>query len=253
MNSHSLLKRLCYWAGFSIKRLRSPRKQRKLSGQRRDPALLRGVIHAIDPYADFDASPFPLDLQGWGGESPAFKALILEVRPSLVIEVGTWKGASAITMAEAARDAGLPTQVLCIDTWLGALEFWGDQADPDRYQGLKLKYGYPSVYYQFLANVVWRGLQDRIVPFPQTSSTAALWLRLQGFGAPLIYIDGSHEEEDVYSDLTDYWDLLDRGGILFGDDYGWDGVRMAANRFAGDVGGTIERLHDKWLIRKTEP
>ena len=250
MIAQLLIKRFFYWAGYSVKRLRAPRTQKKIAAEKQNPALLRRALHATDPYSDFDPAPFPADVQGWGGESPAFKALITEVKPALVIEVGTWKGASAITMAEAARDAGLPTQVLCIDTWLGALEFWNDQNDPERYLSLKLKHGYPSVYYQFLANVARRGLQDRITPFPQTSSTAALWLRMQGFGASLIYIDGSHEEEDVYSDLTDYWELLDSGGVLLGDDYSWAGVRLAANRFAREVGGKIEHLHDKWLVRK---
>ena len=251
MNLQFFLKRILYWAGYSVKPLRTPRSQRQAAGEKRDPALLRRALHAVDPYAGFDPSPYPSDMQGWGGESPAFKALIAELKPALVIEVGTWKGASAITMAEAAREAGLPTQVLCVDTWLGALEFWNDQDDPARYQSLQLKNGYPSVYYQFLANVARRGLQDRITSFPQTSSTAAMWLRLHGFGASLIYVDGSHEEEDVYSDLLDYWEILEAGGVLLGDDYLWGGVRLAAERFAKDVGGKIEHFHDKWLLRKS--
>jgi hypothetical protein len=253
VNVELLIKRIFYRAGYSVKRLRVPRRERKAASKKKDPSLLRGRIHAVDPYVDFDPTCLPEDVQGWGGESPAFKELITELRPALVIEVGTWKGASAITMAGAAKEAGLPTHVLCVDTWLGALEFWNEQSDPDRYRSLKLKHGYPSVYYQFLANVARRGLQDRITPFPQTSSTAAMWLRMHGFTASLIYIDGSHEEEDVYSDLTDYWELLENGGVLLGDDYTWYGVKMAADRFAGEVRGKIEHLHDKWLIRKPQP
>src|SRR4029434_8614820 len=122
-------------------------------------------------------------------------------------------------MAAITRQLDLRTQVVCIDTWLGALEFWTDQTDSERYVSLGLRHGYPTVYYQFLANVCHHGLQDRIIPFPQTSSIAALWFRYYGILADLIYLDASHEEEDVYHDVCHYWELLAGNGVLFGDDY----------------------------------
>jgi len=170
------------------------------------------------------------------------------VRPNLIIEVGTWKGASALEMVRCAKSIGIHPQIVCVDTWLGALEFWGDQSDPERYQALKLRNGYPSVYFQFLANVCHAEAQDYIVPFPQTSATAALWFRQQGIQADLIYVDASHEEEDVYQDLTDYIECLRPGGILFGDDYGWDGVRLAVDRFVKEQGFKLQFLEDKWFL-----
>ncbi len=148
------------------------------------------------------------------------------------------------------RDLGLPTQIVCIDTWLGALEFWTDQADPERYLSLQLRHGYPTVYYQFLANVCHQGLQDRIIPFPQTASIAALWFRYYGITADVIYLDASHEEEDVYQDLCNYWEIVARNGVLFGDDYAWDGVRLAVNRFAKEEKKQIAFVADKWVLRK---
>ena len=172
------------------------------------------------------------------------------LKPRLIIEVGTWKGASALEMAARTRDLELNTQIVCVDTWLGALEFWTNHADPERFLSLQLRNGYPSVYYQFLANVCHRGFQDRIIPFPQTASIAALWFRQFGIKADLIYLDGSHEEEDVYQDHGNYWEILTDKGILFGDDYDWDGVRLAVERFAKEEKKKIEFLSDKWLLRK---
>ncbi|MEA3207948.1 MAG: hypothetical protein QOE70_1005 [Chthoniobacter sp.] len=246
------MKAAFYRAGYSIKKIR-PRSRPATSGdsekQAGSPDLLR-LLHRTDPYEGFDFQSHPLDLQGWGGESPAFRELISEIKPRLVIEVGSWKGASAVQMGLAIEEANLPTTILCVDTWLGALEFWLDHHDPERYQSLQLRHGYPSVYSQFLANVCHRGLQKRIVPFPQTSSIAAVWLRKQGITAELIYVDGSHEEEDVYQDLCSYWELLAGGGILFGDDYAWDGVRLAVDRFAREIGLEIRFLADKWVLKK---
>ena len=181
----------------------------------------------------------------------AFRELILEIKPRLIVEVGSWKGASALEMAAIAQGAGLPTQILCVDTWLGALEFWTDPNDSERYLSLQLKHGYPTVYYQFLANVCHKGFQDRIVPFPQTASTASLWLRYYGITPELVYIDASHEEEHVYEDLCNYWDVVADGGVLFGDDYfSWDGVRLAVDRFAKEQRKEPSFIDDKWVLSK---
>jgi hypothetical protein len=208
------------------------------------------LLHQTNPYEGFDLRCYAPDLHGWGSRSPAFRELIVQTKPRLIVEVGTWKGASALEMAAVIRELGLSTQILCIDTWLGALEFWTDQNDPERYLSLQLRHGYPTVFYQFLANVCHQGFQDRIVPFPQTASVAASWLRYYGISADMIYLDASHEEEDVYLDLFNYWDSLCANGILFGDDYSWDGVRLAVNRFANEQGRQISFIADKWILRK---
>jgi hypothetical protein len=124
------------------------------------------AIHGGNIYEGFDFQSHSEDLAGWGGDSAAFSQLIREIHPTLIIEAGSWKGASAVTMADALKTHGIDGRILCIDTWLGALEFWSDQSDPERFQALECKHGYPSVYYRFLSNVCHRGHQQRIVPFP---------------------------------------------------------------------------------------
>ncbi len=247
----SLLKRVFYRLGFSVKKLR-PISSRTVRGEKQaTQQQVRALLHAKDPYVDFDAAALPLDLQGWGSETPAFRELILAVRPQLIVEVGTWKGASAIHMAGLLAEAGMDAQILCVDTWLGALEFWTNPADAERYGSLRLKNGWPQVYFQFLANVCHRGHQTRIIPFPQTSATAALWLRYYGLTAELIYLDGSHEEEDVYGDLLGYWEVVSPGGVLFGDDWAWDGVRLAVERFARERRLKVRFIADKWVLDKS--
>lgn len=253
MNLQSLIKTACYRLGYSIKRVRPRRGPAGAAAPERGAVThgeLLAMLHKRDPYAGFDFASRPFDAHGWGSDSPAFRELILAHKPGLIIEVGSWKGGSALQMGAVLDEAALPGTILCIDTWLGALEFWTDLEDPERYGSLRLEHGWPTVYYQFLANVCHRGLQHRIVPFPQTSATGALWLRTFGVRGDLIYIDGSHEEEDVYQDALDYWEVLAPGGILFGDDYSWDGVRLAVERFARERGLHVTFLADKWLLRK---
>lgn len=182
----------------------------------------------------FAPDAYPDDRHGWGSDAPVFARLIAETRPRLLIEVGSWKGASAIHLADCAVALGLNTRVLCVDTWLGALEMWTDPADPTRYGSLKRRWGYPTVYEQFLANIVRAGHAQRIIPFPQTSLIAARWLTHQQIRADLIYIDASHDAQDVAADVAAYLPLLAPGGVLFGDDWDcWASVRAGVGLAAG--------------------
>jgi hypothetical protein len=245
----ALLQRLAGHFGYTVKR-RRPGMVRKSGEVLRSikPDDLMDAIHGLDIFEGFDVTGYPMDRRGWGGDSAAFGEIIREKRPGFIIEVGTWKGASALTMAEALEREGIDGRILCVDTWLGALEFWSDQSDPERFGALECRHGYPSVYYRFLANVKHAGQQGRIVPFPLPSSAAALWLMRTDLRADLIYLDGSHEEEDVYQDLLDYHGLLAPGGVIFGDDWGWAGVRAAVERFAAERRLVIRHVHDKWVL-----
>ena len=41
---------------------------------------------------------------------------------------------------------------------------------------------------------------------------------------------------------------LKPGGRIFGDDWGWSGVRAAVERFASEENLTICHRHDKWIL-----
>ena len=68
--------------------------------------------------------------------------------------------------------------------------------------------------------------------------------------ADMIYVDASHEEEDVYQDLGNFWEIASDNGLLFGDDYSWDGVKLAVERFAREEKRKVAFVADKWILRK---
>ena len=220
-----------------------------------DAHRIRNLIHRVDPYEGFDVGGRTPDLQGWGSQAPIFEEVISQVRPSLILEVGTWKGASAIHMATLCKKHGLhETRIVCVDTWLGALEFWLNHEDADRYGSLRLRNGYPSVYETFLANVVLSGHQDMIVPFPVPSGLAARFFQIHGVQFPLIYIDASHEYEDVRSDLDHFWKCVAPGGRMFGDDFSvyWPGVVRAVMEFSERVHVPYTHGDSKWQISRPQ-
>lgn len=172
------------------------------------------------------------EVQGWNSTHPAFAEVIGEVRPKTIIEVGSWRGASAIHMARLAPEA----KIYCVDTWLGSFEHIKD--------GWIQFGGRPNLYNQFLENIDHLG--EHVTPICLPSNIAAKVFAHKKMTADLVYIDGSHEYEDVKADLKNYWPLVNSGGVMFGDDWDWPDVRKAVEEF-----GT-PRIHGNkfWSFKK---
>lgn len=206
-------------------------------------------LYEADPYEHFPLDDWPEQLHGWFSDAPVFEEVIAEIKPDLIIEVGSWLGASAIHMAGLLKKHGLDeSKIVCVDTWLGAIEFWLDHKDPERYGALRIENGSPQVHRQFLANVLHHGFKDTIIPFQQESGTAARVLDKMGVRADVIYIDASHLEDDAERDIRVWWPVLRDGGIMIGDDYeAWPGVARAVHNVFGD---DVHVDGNKWVVRK---
>lgn len=206
-----------------------------------------------------DTNGHVVDLQGW--MEPTFKmqfdALLSShdpVEPLTILEVGSWKGLSTTTMAERCKLKGITNvNIVAVDTWLGAPEFWTwGLDDPTRGKSLKIVDGYPTVFYTFTKNVKSLGHHDVIAPFPISSRQGAHVLNAHRIRADMVYIDGSHEYDQVLSDLHAYWPLLKDNGVLFGDDYSesWPDVVKVVDEFAKQVGIQVKTQGVLWAIHK---
>lgn len=178
------------------------------------------------------------DLHGWMDGS--FAAVITRKlqaldrhAPLLVVEVGSWKGLSCTTMADTIKHMGFTDfNIICVDTWLGAPEFWTwGLHDPSRGGSLNRINGFPSVFTTFAKNIKLRGHHDVVAPFPLSSQQALEVLMHYNIEADLIYVDASHEYQAVKDDIAGWWKILKKHGTLMGDDYmpGWSGVVRAVN------------------------
>ncbi|MBP0446095.1 class I SAM-dependent methyltransferase [Roseomonas sp. SSH11] len=212
-------------------------------------AQLMDSVHGANIYAGF--SPIrALDLQGWNGTHPALARAVAEVKPAVAFDIGVWKGQSVARLAEAMRQERPDSALLAIDTFLGSPGHW-DRTRPDRIvESLGLVHGWPSLYWQFLSNMVLSGHAERVVPLPQTSDNAVVILKHLRIRADLIHIDAAHEYDPVRRDIENYWPLLRGGGIMIGDDYPWPGVKQAADEFAAVKGLQLEVDGPKWTLRK---
>ena len=206
-------------------------------------------IHGDDIYAGF-VPTFAPDPQGWNSQHPAFEAIIAHARPHIIIDVGAWKGASTIHLAELLKRHAITGAVIAVDTFLGSLEHCDRESA--EFGLIPHRHGMPLLYEQFLSNVVRTGVSDRVVPLPQTSTVACELLRRTGVRSSLIHIDASHEYEDVLRDVFSYWEILEPGGYLVGDDYhqNWPSVIKAADELAARKGVILANHSPKWIVRK---
>ncbi|SEA21639.1 class I SAM-dependent methyltransferase [Rubrimonas cliftonensis] len=206
---------------------------------------IRDVLNIPNAFDGLQLDPARVDEQGWNSRHPFFDTVIELCRPRLVIELGVWKGMSALYMADVMERLGVDGEILAIDTWLGSSE----HLLQERWRAsLRHEHGMPTIYRTFLANVMKRGHQNRITPLPMDGASAAVVLQKLGVKAQVIHIDGSHEYAACLADLRAYWSLLDAKGVLIVDDYArWPEVTKATCQFAAEVnravfGGTPKAL-----------
>lgn len=195
----------------------------------------------------------PEDIVGWSRDDSIFAKLVEEFKPKCIVEVGTWKGHSAIRWAEEIKRNNLDSKVYCVDTWLGATEFHTNLAN-SKNRNLMMKNGYPQIFYQFLSNVVHRNVQDIIIPIPNTSIIGYNILRYNKISPDIVYIDASHDYHDVKVDLINYYSLIKRNAILVCDDYGngtFPGVKKAVDEFCkqNNISET-RQIKDRKILKK---
>ena len=203
-------------------------------------------------FDNLDVNNYIPDTHGWMDNN--FENIIMSVftqrdrdLPLIIIEVGSWKGKSCITIANAVKKMGFRNvKIIAIDTWLGAPEFWTwGINDSSRGKSLQLKNGYPTVYNTFIKNIKHYNHHDIVAPFPISSIQAADVLQYYKLTADLIYVDASHEYKPVKEDIFAYRQILKDDGVMIGDDYmnNWPGVIKAVNECGKpEINGVVWKL-----------
>lgn len=219
---------------------------------------IKKLLHGnLSIYEDFDHNLYKNTLRP--GSMPAnevLQSVVQQIKPSLIIEIGSYLGWSANGMATTLKEITNDGVIICVDTWMGGADHWLSKiSDPDN--PIQTKHGYPTFYYNFLANMCYANKQDTVIPFAYPSSTAAEILTKvfteNNLSADLIYVDGSHLALDVFYDCKHYYPLLRDGGIMFGDDWQCDDVKSGLITFCEENEINNLQLHPNgvhWFITK---
>jgi predicted O-methyltransferase YrrM len=132
-----------------------------------------------------------------------------------IVEVGAWLGRSTMTLAN--HTAGV---VYAVDHWRGSIEHQSrlSQKSPE------------WLYDQFHNNLEKHINSGKVIPVPVTSVEAA-YRFARVLKSPLfdmVFIDGSHEADDIRTDL-EVWAPLCRG-LFCGHDAGHPPVEQAVHK-----------------------
>jgi len=202
--------------------------------------LVEKIHHGIDPLAFTTTKESQIDFHGWNSSHIYLTKTIELIRPTIVVEIGVWKGGSTLTMAKALQRLGQDSAIIAIDTFRGSPEHW---CEPELFKMMNVKNGLPTIYQTFIANITAKGLQEFIVPLPVDSYSAFEILKRKGIKADLVHIDGGHEYQSVTNDLNTWSQLLSPKGTIIMDDYIWDDEKQIAKGWL-DVAKAVNDFMD---------
>jgi hypothetical protein len=215
-----------------IQLIKAKKKQRQNQQQQppSNPNPTPSQANLPEPYRS--AKLLPFNSEGWYSNGEQIKSLFMEHQINVAIEVGCWLGLSTRNIATLLLPNG---KLYAIDHWRGSIE----------HQHLPIL---PTLYDQFLSNVIHAELTNVIIPMRMSSLEAALQIRSMGIVPDFIYIDASHDTESVLADLNAWFPFIKGHGILCGDDWTWESVRTAVEIFAEENQLTIEASDNFWRL-----
>jgi predicted O-methyltransferase YrrM len=147
------------------------------------------------------------------------------------VEVGTWKGRSAVFMAVEIINSEKKIQFDCVDTWTAV-----DTQLP--------KHMYKNLYQIFLKNI--EPVRHVINPVKMLSVKAAY--EYEDNSLDFVFIDASHDYKSVLADITAWYPKVKRKGIIAGHDIDRKPVKDAVKNYL--EGAEFQEAENCWIHLK---
>ena len=151
-------------------------------------------------------------------------------------EIGTWKGQSAVYMAEAIKQSGKDIKWYVIDTFEGTDEEHDNDKDVIN----------NTLYETYLSNI--EPVKEFITTIRANSQEA--FKEFKDNSLDFLFIDGDHTYKGVRADLINWYPKVKSNGIIAGHDYAEPtcGVKMAVDQYFLFTG--IIQDKTSWIYKK---
>lgn len=164
-------------------------------------------------YHDIKSMPYPYNQlsklipyndKGYYGNEHLLEKMIVRNKPKVIVELGSSLGKSTNHLARKME----------MDGKLYVVGSWAEGASIQDSLSGELK---TSPYIQFLANVVHENLVDKIIPLKMSVNEAIQKLKGENVKIDFLYVDASHNESDIYRELTSFYPLLNKSAVICGN------------------------------------
>ena len=148
-------------------------------------------------------------------------------------EIGSFKGLSSCIVGKGMLDSNVKgKKYYCIDTF--------------KAENIELENEY--TFNEFSDNIKRFGIEDFIIPIKFLSTDKEALDTFKRESLDFIYVDGSHETQDVEKDISLYAPFVKQGGIIMFHDYTWPSVRNAVNNVEVESGIFPVLIEDDYAV-----
>jgi|688.fasta_scaffold461640_2 hypothetical protein len=176
--------------------------------------------------------------------------------PLIIIELGSFNGLTACTMAKIAKENNISCKIICIDIWEYSREFWlkilNDNNDFLNNTPVINNSSYSQIYNIFINNVVFQNHTDMIIPIFTPPNLVIELLNSTNIIPDIIFINCELNNDLLKNNINQYWNILNSNhGELLGNNYIIDNnTFIEVNKLANSSNLTINTNNDIWNIKK---
>lgn len=182
---------------------------------------------------------FYQNIQGWFTFPNFYRSVVEHAQDGQkFVEVGCWKGKSIAFLGVEIINSGKNIVMDAVDTWEGSVEHL-DPSSPFYEPLLKHKDG---LYNHFLQNI--EPLKQVVRPIRMNSFEASQTYK--DSSVDFVFIDASHDYENVVKDIQAWLPKIKRSGVLAGHDIIHPPIKQAVADVLGET-FYVHRDEDVWV------
>ena len=151
--------------------------------------------------------------------------------PAHFVELGTWYGRSSYYLNLIVKDSNKNIKIDHVDWFKGSVEHENNTI-PNPEDFIKNLSPFKGNYTLHITDTI----------------TASSYYEDESLD--FVFVDASHEYEDVLQDIKAWYPKIKKGGIIAGDDYKWEGVKKAVDEYFKNDVEIIDIDYLNWLVKK---